>query len=123
MLAGFGEHFNLDRDAALKLGRAFGAGMGQGLTCGAVTGAFMIMGLVLDEVIGNDRRARYSCYAMVREFVRRFESRHGSIVCQELLGVDLGTDEGMKEAQERNLFRTVCPVYVKDAARILKELM
>jgi C_GCAxxG_C_C family probable redox protein len=122
VLAGFGEPFGLDRDRALKITRAFGAGMGTGGMCGAVTGGLMILGFLVGED-EDERRARFKTYALAGEFMRRFETRRGSLVCKTLLGgVDLGTAAGQKEAMERNLFREVCSGLVRDAGEILEEL-
>jgi len=42
----YAEDFGLSRKMALKIAQVFGAGMGQmAQTCGAVTGAFMVLGL------------------------------------------------------------------------------
>ena len=122
MLAGFGEPFGLTRDQAFKIARAYGAGMGTGGICGAVTGAYMILGFLVGED-ADERRARFKTYEMVSEFTRRFEARRGTIICRTLLnGIDLGTDAGRKEAMEKNLFREVCPGFVRDAGEILDEL-
>jgi len=123
MLAGCGEPFGLERGRAFKIARAFGAGMGTGGLCGAATGAFMVLGFVVGED-ADERRARYRTYDLVREFSRKFEARRGTLICKTLLGgVDLGTAAGQKEAQERNLFREVCPGFVRDAEEILEEMM
>lgn len=122
MLAGCGEQFGLGRDQALKIARAFGAGIGTGELCGAVSGAYMILGFLVGDD-PDERRARFKTYDLVGEFTRRFVARRGSIVCKPLLGgVDLGTDEGRKEAMDKNLFRTICPGYVQDACEILSEI-
>lgn len=122
MLAGFGEPFGLTRDHAFKIARAYGAGMGTGGICGAVTGAYMILGFLVGED-REERRARFKTYELVGEFTRRFEARRGSLVCKTLLGgVDLGTDAGRREATGRNLFQTICPGYVRDATEILEEI-
>ncbi len=105
------------------MGRSFGAGMGLGLTCGAVTGAFMVLGCILGEVEEDDRKARYNAYDQSKEFKRRFEARCGTIECKELLGVDLGTAEGFQAAKDRGLFRALCPGFVRDAAEILDEMI
>ena len=123
MLAGCGERFGLERDRAFKIARGFGAGMGTGGLCGAVTGAYMVLGFVVGED-ADERRARFRTYDLMREFDRRFEARRGSLVCKTLLGgVDLGTEAGRKEAQERNLFKEVCRGVVRDAEEILGEMM
>ena len=56
------------------------------------------------------------------EFANRFQKQNGSIVCCELLGCDISTPEGMREAQERNLFKTTCVAMVESAAVILEEM-
>ena len=46
VLSTYAQDFGLDREAALKLAAGFGGGMGRMAgTCGAVTGAFMVLGL------------------------------------------------------------------------------
>jgi hypothetical protein len=39
-----------------------------------------------------------------------------------LLGVDITTPEGMRQAKERNLFKTTCVKMVEEAAAILEEM-
>ena len=121
MLAGFGEIYGLDRSIALKLGRAFGSGMGMGRECGAVTGAMMVLGFKVQNA-SSEKETRYRVYDLVKELVRLFEETHGTILCKDLLGVDLGTQEGRDRAIKDNLFRTLCPVFVRDAARILGDM-
>ena len=40
-----------------------------------------------------------------------------------LLGADLGTPEGRQRSQEEDLVRRRCPAFVRDAARIVEELL
>ena len=96
--------------------------MGMGRDCGAVTGAFMVLGFTIQNA-ASEREARFKVYDLVKEFVRRFQTVHGSIVCRNLLGVDLGTAEGREKAAKDNLFRTRCPIMVRDAAQILAEMI
>ena len=121
MLAGFGELYGLDRPTAFKLARAFGSGMGMGRECGAVTGALMIVGFKVQEAT-SEKETRYRVYDLAREFVRLFEEKRGTILCKDLLGVDLGTPEGRDKAIKDNLFRTLCPGFVRDAAQILADM-
>lgn len=124
LLSAFGPELGLDREMALRVATAFGGGMGhRGDTCGAVTGAFMAMGLKHGRLEADDEETRDRVYSLVDEFVRRFEERHGSIVCRELLGCDISTAEGMKFVKDNNISSTRCPNYVRDAAQILGELL
>ena len=121
MLAGFGELYGLDRSTATKLARAFGSGMGMGRECGAVTGALMILGFKVQEG-SSEKETRYRVYDLVKEFVRLFEEKRGTILCKDLIGVDTGTPEGRDKAIKDNLFRILCPGFVRDAAQILAEM-
>lgn len=123
MLAGFGETYGMDRDTAFTVARAFGGGMGQGRVCGAVSGAFMVLGFKYrHETDGST--ARHKTHAVTAKFARRFEQRHGTTVCRELLGgADLGTESGRQEAIDKGLFTTICQKLVQDAAEILKDML
>ena len=121
MLAGFGECYGLDRSTAFKLARAFGSGMGMGRECGAVIGAMMILGFKVQEA-SAEKETRYRVYDLVKELVHLFEVKHGTILCKDLLGVDVGTPDGRDKAIKQNLFRTLCPGFVRDAAQILSDM-
>jgi C_GCAxxG_C_C family probable redox protein len=109
---------------ALKIAQGFGGGMGRmAQTCGAVTGAFMVLGLKYGNADIHDKKAKERIYGLVREFVRRFESRNSSISCRELLGCDISGPGGVKEAKEKGLFTSVCPKAVRDATEILDEMI
>jgi C_GCAxxG_C_C family probable redox protein len=117
VLAAYAPQFGLEPEIALRLAAPFGGGMARmGETCGAVTGAFLVIGLQSGE-------AKEEIYQIVREFVRRFAARHGSIRCRELLGCDLSTPEGLQRAREQGLFSTRCRGFVRDSAEIVSELL
>jgi C_GCAxxG_C_C family probable redox protein len=120
----YAEDFGLSRENALKISSGFGGGMGRmAKTCGAVTGAFMVLGLKYGNADIHDKESRERIYGLVREFARLFENRNGSIVCRELLDCDISKPEGAATAKENGLFATVCPKLVGDATEILEEMM
>jgi len=124
VLSACGSKFGLDQDTALKVAGAFGGGMARmGETCGAVTGAFMVIGLKHSKIKQGDDAAREKTYEVVEEFVSRFKSRNSSIVCRDLLGCDLSKPGGLQTAKEKELFTTICPKFVKDATEIIGELL
>ena len=123
ILAAYAKQLALDEATALKLATGFGAGMGRmSDTCGAVTGAFMVLGLKHGRGTRSDVAARDKTYELVNEFAKRFKARHGSITCKRLLGYDLNKPEEFALAKQEGLFTTRCPCFVKDAALILEEL-
>jgi C_GCAxxG_C_C family probable redox protein len=120
----YAPQLGLERETALKVSGAFGAGMGRmGETCGAVTGAFLVIGLKHGKTHAEDDEAKERTYRLVQEFVDRFKARNGSIVCRELLGCDLSIPEQRALAQEQKLTATLCPRFVRDAAEIIEQIL
>jgi C_GCAxxG_C_C family probable redox protein len=118
----YGTDYGLTREQAMKLASGFAGGMRLGETCGAVTGAFMILGLKYAEANCDKRDGRDEVYAALADFVDRFNQRSNSVVCKELLGCDISTPAGDQKATQDGLFRTICPKLVQDAAEILEEM-
>ncbi len=117
VLTAYCEEFGLDRATALRLARGFGGGMGRtGKTCGAVSGAYMVLGLREPK---EAREGVEAVYAQIKEFNRKFIELHGSTECTALLGCDLSTPEGLARARGEGLFTTVCPGFVKTAVELL----
>ncbi len=123
VLSAFTPELGLPNRDALRVAGAFGAGMGRlGKVCGAVTGAYMAIGLVSSKTRDGEDHLKQEGYRMVREFAERFSAVNGSVDCRELLGVDLSLDEGMAAAEARGLFSTHCAKYVSDAVLILESI-
>ncbi len=123
VLSSYSEQFGLDCGRALKVATGFGGGMRMGETCGAVTGAFMVLGLKYGNATAQDRQAKEKTYEKITEFTNCFKARNGSVLCRELLGCDISTQEGQKKAREGSLFSSICPEMVKNAAEILEEML
>jgi C_GCAxxG_C_C family probable redox protein len=123
VLSSYSEQFGLECDKAFKVATGFGGGMRMGGTCGAVSGAFMVLGLKYGNTTAEDKKAKAKTYTKVEEYTNRFKVRNDSVACRELLGCDLTTPEGMKEAQDKGLFSSICPRMVREAVEILEEMM
>lgn len=124
LLSTYGAQFGLNREMALKVSGAFGGGMGRmAETCGAVTGAFMVIGLKYGKTRVEDEQTEEKAYSLVKEFVDKFKSRNGSIICRELIGCDISTPKGMALAKEKKLIATLCPKFVQDAAEIIEQIL
>ncbi|MGE5681161.1 MAG: C-GCAxxG-C-C family protein [Bacillota bacterium] len=120
----YSEHLGFDSQTALKISCSFGGGMGHiGETCGAVTGAFMLIGLKYGQINPEDTDSKEKVYALVQEFTRQFKEQYGSVKCKDLLGCDMSTPDGLKFVKERGLTKMICPKYVRSAARIIENLL
>ncbi len=124
IFSSYGPDYGIDEQSALKIATAFGGGMAHmANTCGAVTGALMVLGLVYGRSTVEDEAAKEKTYELVREFVERFMKKHGSIMCRELLGYDMSTPEGEQKIEELGLTAERCPGFVRTAAEILEALL
>ena len=124
VLAGCSGPYGLPRETALRVAQAFGGGMGRtGNVCGAVTGALMLIGFKRAALDAKDGAAKLDAHRLAQAFLSAFAARHRSLVCRELLGCDLGTPEGLKQAQEKNLHATVCAGLVESAAGLIEQVL
>ncbi len=95
----------------------------MGLTCGAVTGGMMVIGLKYGQATAADGEAKRRSYAVARQFAEEFAGRNGSITCRELLGADVNDPEQWRALRERGAFDSLCPRFVSSAVTLLEELL
>jgi hypothetical protein len=88
-----------------------------------VTGALLVLGWRHGRGLGEPKAKSDATYELVQEFMRRFEARHGTCVCRDLLGgCDFNTAAGECEYQERGYRGDRCEIFLRDAVRIVEEL-
>ena len=118
------QEFGMEKENNInpQIAGSFAGGIGNtGSVCGAVIGAVMAIGLKLgqkdtmEEAIQN--------LTVARDFRRRFETEAGSITCRDLTGLDLTTDEGLKQLMNSDTPQTVCFPAVGAAYKIAVELL
>jgi len=106
---------------ALKIAASFGGGMARtGKTCGVVTGGLMALGLKYGYTAPEGKD---STYQIAQEFMHRFEKKHGSLACRDLIGFNISTPESREQAQKSGVFESICPVLVRDAVETVQELL
>jgi len=124
VLSSFAEELGVEEEKALKLASGFGGGIGRMAgTCGAVAGAVMVIGLMHGYTTGEDKPAKDTTYSLVRQFAGEFARQNGSTVCRELLGCDVSTTQGFRDATDSGVFKTLCPRYVESAVLILEKML
>ncbi len=120
VLGALGPSAGLDASECFRVAAAFGSGMARmGVTCGAVTGAMMVLGLRHGDRRIEEPGARAAFYAKVQDFAARFTRRHGSTLCRDLIRCDLSTPEGQKAFHEQDMHQTICTGLVRSAVDIL----
>ncbi|MBN1500323.1 MAG: C_GCAxxG_C_C family protein [Spirochaetes bacterium] len=116
--------FGLDEQTALKISCAFGGGISySNKTCGAVTGAIMLISLKYGKSSMEDNDAKDITFSLTRKFMQMFSEKHGSVNCTDLIGCDLSSEQKLLQARETGVFKTVCPILVKDAVEIVEKLI
>ena len=123
VLAALSEECGISEEQAYRLGSCFGSGMRKGEVCGACTGALMALGLLYGEShLGNSKERELS-NRINDTFMKRFKEANGSYLCNDLLGVDVSTPEGVQQARDKGLFTEFCPKMVASAVEIIEEMM
>ena len=121
VLVSFISELNIDKKTAISISMGFGGGMAMGKTCGAVTGAYMVLGMKTQTQDKTLQEMKTETKTAVRKFNELFIEKHGSLQCKKLLGVNISTVKGAEEANAKNLFNTVCVDLVASATDILEE--
>jgi len=124
VLFSFADKAGITEDLALRLADGFGAGMGRKQeVCGAVSGSILTLSLLYGRGKNESEEKHEYTYDRIRDFMARFETLHGSIICRRLLDdLDLNTDAGQERFKNEN-WHDACTDYVADAARILDQLI
>ncbi|NHI93601.1 MAG: C_GCAxxG_C_C family protein [Candidatus Lokiarchaeota archaeon] len=124
VLASFGAEFDMNKELAFKVAAAFGGGIARcGRTCGAVTGALMVIGLKYGMTKIGDNESKNKTYSIANEFINEFEGNHSSIICKDLIGFDMSDKKEREQAFNREVFNRICPKLVKNAVEILEKIL
>jgi C_GCAxxG_C_C family probable redox protein len=124
VLSTYSEQFGLGEELALKIACGFGGGIGRtGRTCGAVTGAVMVIGLKHGQADVADEESRQETHKLVKKFIDRFIELHGSVECRELIGYDLSNPAEFESARASSDVERKCRGFVHDAAHILENVL
>lgn len=123
VLLSFAPDLHYSAELAEKIAAGFGGGMGKTQhTCGAVTGAIMVLGLLQGEKVNNNEELKTESYRTVKEMMQSFTEEFGTTSCSELTGCDLNTPEGSAAFRENNIMEKVCAGCVAHAVRIVESV-
>lgn len=115
----FAEEFNLDHLTAKRIAEAFESGQFQGTTCGAVSGAYMVLGLKYGSDEPDHRQIMES---KINEFNKLFKEKYNSILCRDLLGEDISAKDGLEKIINQGLLEKVCPNAIFTSIEILEKI-
>ena len=121
VVAVFCEEYGMDKNTAIKMCSGLGAGVRSGEICGAVSGAVLVIGLKYGQGIAEDKTAKENCNNKTVEFMNLFRTKNKSVVCRDILELDLSIKEEYEQALKKNLFKTVCVNMIESAVLLLEE--
>lgn len=120
----FADRLGLEPEFCRRAALGFGGGIARlGMTCGAFSAAILILSLKFGSTECGDENARERTYAKIRDFHDLFSVRHGSPICNELLGCDINSPQGLARIKALNLRSRICMVLVKDTIEILETML
>lgn len=123
VLLAFANKVGLKEDEALKLASSFGGGMGRlREVCGAVSAMFMIAGILKGYTEPNNDIVKANHYKLIQDLAAEFKSKHGTIICRELLGLDGTEFSPIPSARTDEYYKErPCEEFIKCAAEIVEE--
>ncbi len=118
--------FGMDEETAMRASDGFGGGMGRmRLTCGAVSGMAFTAGLALSKGIAGDIPTRTKVYDTVQKMSNEFAEKNGSVICGDLLGINLTGEKGAVPTKRTDEFykKRPCVGCVEDCAEIIEKYL
>ena len=132
IVAVFSEEHGFPAETAIRMAYPFGRGMGGcGCTCGALTGAMMVIGMkygvagqpeMKSGAAGQDETDNKK---LAREKTRRliefFENEHGTTLCNDLTGLDQRKLNGPELMAMLPHFHSRCQKFLETVVTFLEE--
>lgn len=124
VIASFADLLDLNEEQAFRIASGFGGGMGRTQsTCGAATGAYMVIGFLRSKYNSNKDISNDESTRLVQEFSNRFAEIHGATNCKTLIKFDLNSEKERAEAEKAEVFKKKCTSYVQSAVEILEDIL
>jgi C_GCAxxG_C_C family probable redox protein len=116
VLLAIAESQGIHSDLIPRIATGFCSGVSRtGGMCGAVSGAMMGINIVAGRNSASE--SIEPSYVLVQKLISAFEKEYGSVNCRQLIGCDLGKEEGQRYFLENNLMES-CLQYSESATRI-----
>ena len=116
VLTAYSEQCTYNLKDVIAISSGFGGGMGSlQQTCGAVTGAFMVIGCMSEN-------SKVEINQLIQQFAKLFINEMGSLNCGELTGCDFSTEESKRKFSENKIRDKVCNLCISKSIEIIDSL-
>ncbi|MDD2229674.1 MAG: C-GCAxxG-C-C family protein [Candidatus Cloacimonetes bacterium] len=117
VVSSFTEETGIDEKTAKKISSCFGGGMRMGATCGALTGALMVLGLNKGfSQYSPERKADIELECI--NLISSWKAEIGSTDCKDILGIDVSDPEQRAQGKADGVFDKHCPACIETAVRL-----
>jgi C_GCAxxG_C_C family probable redox protein len=124
VIKAYANDVGVNEEEIVRIASVLGGGVGRtGNICGAVSGAALIIGAKFGSTDNTNIHSKDKAYQKANELLDKFAAENKSILCKELLGYDIKTKEGLKQARESGIMVQKCPGFVSSAAKILESIL
>lgn len=119
----FADLTGCDESTLAKAASSFGGGMGRlREVCGALSGAFLVEGLVEGYDSADAKQQKAEQYARVQQIAHSFAEENGAIVCRDLL-TGASTAPTPEQRTQAYYKKRPCAELVQSSAHILASLL
>jgi len=117
-----GDRINGNVNDTLRSVSCMGMGLLQGSVCGAILGAYAVIGLKY----GNEKPDfSMKGLALVKkeQFMMEFRKKYNGITCPELMGLDIRKSEDNMKAFQGGIYEDHCPKMCLEIVNILERIL
>lgn len=119
----FCDTVGVSREQMAKLASPFGGGMGRlREVCGAVSGMYLVLGLLYGYDTPGDDESKKLLYQQVQALAGRFKEQHKTIICRELLD-NPPSDPNPSPRTADFYAKRPCARFVYTAAKLMDEFI
>ncbi|MGQ9619305.1 MAG: C-GCAxxG-C-C family protein [Candidatus Aminicenantia bacterium] len=118
------EILGIKKDLIPNIATCFGGGIGRRESiCGAISGAIMAIGLKYGRKYADDKESKERAYNLAINFCEKFEKKFGSLICYELIRLNLKNPADRKKFQDLKIMEEKCFRFIATSCRILMDIL
>lgn len=118
----FAADLSMNYGQMMKLASCFGGGMRMGATCGALTGALMVLGLAAGYSV-YDLAAKQDTEKLTLDLLAAWKEKIGQTDCKEILGINPSIPVRRQLAKEQGIFDDNCPHCIATAVELVEKIL
>lgn len=114
-----------EHQLAMRMSSSFGGGFGRMReVCGTMSGASMVAGILWGYAETDDDKVKAAHYTLIQDIANRFKSKHGTILCRDLLKGIANDTNPVPEARTNEYYKKrPCVRFVVTMAEVLDEIL